>query len=139
MRNYLVPAISLFIFASCSTSNKTYRDYNNSQYSRVENKSSGGAQNVDKYPLHVNPSLYTAGSTNSFLPLVYIKDTATKEEGTAERTGVNDVLSAAEVTRRTRELSKIQRKEFRKAMRESMRRYLMPASKKETKDRDKEG
>lgn len=132
MRNYLVAVISIVIFASCSSSNKTYRDFNSSQYSKAENRSTGGAQNVDKYPLHLNTPVFTASRNNSVLPLVNIKAIKTKEA--AEPNNVKrDELTAAESARRTKELSKLQRKEFRKAMRESMRRYVMPSTKKDPK------
>jgi hypothetical protein len=132
MRNNLVAVISIVILASCSSSNKTYRDFNNSQYSKAENRSSGGAQNVDKYPLRLSTPVFAASRDNSVLPLVNIKDVRTK--AAVEPNNVkDDDLTPAEAARRTRELSKLQRKEFRKAMRESMRRYVMPSTKKDTK------
>jgi hypothetical protein len=133
MRNYLVAAISIILLASCSSSKNNYRDFNSSQYSKSENRSSGGEQNVDKYPLEVSTSFYTASRSTSVLPLVNIKDIKTKEADEASKDIKRDELSA-EAARR-KELSKIQRREFRKAMRESMRRYVMPTSKKETKRR----
>jgi PBP1b-binding outer membrane lipoprotein LpoB len=133
MRNYLVATILIILLVSCSSSKNNYRDFNSSQYSKSENRSSGGEQNVDKYPLKVNTSFYTASRSNSVLPLVNIKDIKTKEADEASKDVKRDELSA-EAARR-KELSKIQRREFRKAMRESMRRYVMPTSKKETKRR----
>jgi hypothetical protein len=131
MRNYLGAAISIILLASCSSSKNNYRDFNSSQYSKSENRSSGGEQNVDKYPLRVSSSFYTASKNNSALPLVNIKDVKTKEADEANKDIRRDELSAE--TARRKELSKTQRREFRKAMRESMRRYVMPSSKKETK------
>lgn len=130
MRNYLVAAISITIFASCSSSKNTYRDFNSAEYSKAGNRSSGGAQNVDKYPLRVNSSFYTASSSNSVLPLVNTKDVKAKAAVETNKKVKNDEPTLAEAARRHRELSKIQRKEFRKAMRDSMRRYVVPSSKK---------
>jgi hypothetical protein len=138
MRNYLGAAISIILLASCSSSKNNYRDFNSSQYSKAENRSSGGEQNVDKYPLRVNSSFYTASKDNSVLPLVNIKDVKTKEADEANKDLSRHESSSAEAARR-KELSKIQRREFRKAMRESMRRYVMPSSKKETKRRQVDG
>jgi hypothetical protein len=138
MRNYLGAAISIILLASCSSSKNNYRDFNSSQYSKAENRSSGGEQNVDKYPLKVNPSFYTASKANSVLPLVNIKDVKTKEADKVNKDAKRDESSSAEAARR-KELSKVQRREFRKAMRESMRRYVMPSSKKETKRRQLDG
>jgi hypothetical protein len=138
MRNYLGAAISIILLASCSSSKNNYRDFNSSQYSKAENRSSGGEQNVDKYPLRVSSSFYTASKDNSVLPLVNIKDVKTKAAAEANKDLKRDESSSAEAARR-KELSKIQRREFRKAMRESMRRYVMPSPKKETKRRQVDG
>jgi hypothetical protein len=138
MRNYLGAAISIILLTSCSSSKNNHRDFNSSQYSKAENRSSGGEQNVDKYPLQVNSSFYTASRDNSVLPLVNIKDVKTKEADEANKDVKRDESPSAEAARR-KELSKIQRREFRKAMRESMRRYVMPTSKKETKRRQLDG
>jgi PBP1b-binding outer membrane lipoprotein LpoB len=138
MRIYLVAAISIVIFASCSTSKNTYRDFNSAKNTKAGNPSSSGLQSVDKYPLWINTSLYTASANKNVLPLVNTKDIKAKEADEMDPTIKKG--SSAETARRYKELSKLQRKEFRKAMRESMRRYVMPPStKKETRRRQIDG
>lgn len=136
MRNYLVAAVSIIILASCSTSRKMHRDFSTAQSSNAGKASSGGARNVDNYPLHTSallyPTLYTSSRSNVILPID--NKSVTRPKDTVES---NDQL-VAEVSarRRQKELSKTQRKEFRKAMRDSMRRYVVPGSKKSTKRSD---
>ena len=135
MRIYLIAAISIVIFASCSTSKNTYRDFNSAKNTKAGNRSSSGLQSVDKYPLWVNTSLYTASANKNVLPLVDIEDVKANEADEVSPDVKKE--TAAKTARRFKELSKMQRKEFRKAMRESMRRYVMPPStKKETKRRE---
>ncbi len=133
MRNYLVAAISIAILASCSSSRNTHRDFSSTNITDTRNTPSSGAQSVDKYPLWINSSFYTASRTYNVLPLV--NSAVLKANEADKNPNVDKAGASADAERRYKELSKLQRKEFRKAMRESMRRYVIPSTKKETKRR----
>lgn len=134
MRNYLVAAISIAILASCSSSKNIHRDLNSAMNTNADSSSSSGIQSVEKYPLWINSSFYTASRTYNVLPLVNTTNIKPKETDKVN-TSITKAESPRDAERRYKELSKLQRKEFRKAMRESMRRYVMPSTKKETKRR----
>jgi hypothetical protein len=142
MRIYLIVATSLIILASCSHSKHTYRDHNATSDHKATSSSSSGntssksQRSVDKTPLSVSSLRYTASIDHSLTPFLGMEaisvKKATKKKDIKATVPV-EVPSRVEAARRYKEISKTQRREFRKAMRHSMRRYVVPSSKKPTK------
>jgi hypothetical protein len=135
MRIYLIVATSLIILASCSTSKHTYRDFNTTSSSKLGNTSSKSQRSVDNSPLAAHSLQYVASIDHTAPSLFNIKAFTVKESTSKTETKATAavVLSRTDSVRRFKEISKAQRKEFRKAMRHSMRRYVVPASKKTAK------
>jgi hypothetical protein len=130
IRSFLILLALILLAASCSapryTYNFDYYDYNSGKKSTdVDTAIPNETGNGDKNPLALDETVLTASADDKLITIDERK-TASHEEITKTKT---EVASPVELARKYKELSKTQRKAFRKAMREDMRRYVIPSKK----------
>ena len=141
MIRLLLIILAIIILASCSSPKYTYNfdryDYNSGRKTNnVDTALPNEVSNGDKNPLTLDERSLIA-STDDVIVIPEKKTTAT---GDVKEVKVKDVKSdikpvktnaptAADLEKSYKEMSKAQRKQFRKAMRDDMRRYIIPSKK----------
>ena len=111
--------LTLTLFASCSVQKYVYAQHTDYKGNRkkivVEPARQVALHNVDKTPLQLNAEDFTASTDKKII--------LTQDDNKDERESVASAKASAKIFRA---FSKTQRKEFRRALRADMKRYMIP-------------